>query len=193
MYIDSHCHLADETFVADLDEVAQRAHAAGVNRAVCILSADTAEEHARIEAVRAAWPAVVFATAIHPHRAAAYAGRVSAAVQAVRDVAARVSAPLLGEMGLDYHYDFAPRAETHDRNQQRQDQSVAIGHQQAIPTEEEKGNPRTVDLILIKGRKSRHCHRDRDDRRHNDRDVAARFPPRRHAGGYQQSQCRQPH
>jgi TatD DNase family protein len=109
MYIDSHCHLADETFVADLDEVAQRAHAAGVNRAVCILSADTAEEHARIEAVRAAWPAVVFATAIHPHRAAAYAGRVSAAVQAVRDVAARVSAPLLGEMGLDYHYDFAPR------------------------------------------------------------------------------------
>jgi TatD DNase family protein len=109
MLIDSHCHLADEAFLEDLDEVARRAHAAGVGQAVCILSADTPEEHARIEAVRAAWPGVVFATAVHPHRAAAYAGRASAAVQAVRDTAARVSAALLGEMGLDYHYDFAPR------------------------------------------------------------------------------------
>src|SRR5687767_12768746 len=99
MLIDSHCHLADEAFLTDLDDVAQRAHAAGVSRAVCILSADTPEEHARIEAVRAAWPGVMFATAVHPHRAAAYAGRVNAAVQAVRDVAAQVSAPLLGEMG----------------------------------------------------------------------------------------------
>ena len=109
MLIDSHCHLADEAFLADLEEVAARARGNGVTRAVCILSADTPEEHARIEAVRAAWPAVVFATAIHPHRAAAYAGRVADAVQAVRSIAAQVSAQLLGEMGLDYHYDFAPR------------------------------------------------------------------------------------
>jgi len=107
--IDSHCHLADEAFLADLDDVAHRAHAAGVSEAVCILSADTPEEHARIEAVRTAWPGVLFATAIHPHRAGPYAGRVSAAVRAVRTIAAQVSAPLLGEMGLDYHYDFAPR------------------------------------------------------------------------------------
>jgi TatD DNase family protein len=109
MLIDSHCHLADEAFLGDLDEVVQRAQANDVTRAVCILSADTPEEHTRIEAVRNTWPAIVFATAIHPHRAAAYAGNVSAAVQAVREIAARVSAPLLGEMGLDYHYDFAPR------------------------------------------------------------------------------------
>lgn len=109
MFVDSHCHLADEAFYPDLNEVAERARAAGIARAVCILSADATEEHGRIEAVRQAWPGVVFATAVHPHRAGAYAGRVAAAVQVVRDVAARVSAPLLGEMGLDYHYDFAPR------------------------------------------------------------------------------------
>jgi TatD DNase family protein len=107
--IDSHCHLADEAYLSDLDAVVERARAAGVGQAVCILSADSPEEHARIGAVQAAWPNVLFATAIHPHRAAPYAGRVEDAVQAVRDVAARVSAPLLGEMGLDYHYDFAPR------------------------------------------------------------------------------------
>jgi TatD DNase family protein len=106
---DSHCHLADEAFLADLPEVAARAREAGVSAAICILSADTAEEHARVDAVRAAWPGVQFATAVHPHRAAPYAGRVADAVRAVREVAALVQAPLLGEMGLDYHYDFAPR------------------------------------------------------------------------------------
>jgi TatD DNase family protein len=109
MLIDSHCHLADEAFYADLPDVAERARDAGVTDAICILSADTAEEHGRVEAVRAAWPGVQFATAVHPHRSAAYAGRVDEAVRAVREMAARVSAPLLGEMGLDYHYDFAPR------------------------------------------------------------------------------------
>lgn len=109
MFVDSHCHLADQAFFADLVEVAGRARAARVRQAVCILSADTPEEHARVGAVREAWPGILFATAIHPHRAAPYAGRTVAAVQAVRDVAAQVSAPLLGEMGLDYHYDFAPR------------------------------------------------------------------------------------
>jgi len=109
MFVDSHCHLADEAFEKDLPAVAARARAAGVVAAVCILSADTVEEHARIEAVRAAWPGVLFATAIHPHRAGAYAGRVDEAIARLRDVVARVSAPLLGEMGLDYHYDFAPR------------------------------------------------------------------------------------
>jgi TatD DNase family protein len=109
MFIDSHCHLADAAFLADLTEVAARARAADVLQAVCILSSDTPEEHARVPAVRAAWPGVVFATAVHPHRAGPYAGRVDDAVQAVRDVAARVGAMMLGEMGLDYHYDLAPR------------------------------------------------------------------------------------
>ena len=109
MFVDSHCHLADEAFLVDLPEVAARAHTAGVMQAVCILSADTPEEHARVASVQAAWPGVIFATAVHPHRAGAYADRVGDAVSAVRDTAMRVGARLLGEMGLDYHYDFAPR------------------------------------------------------------------------------------
>ncbi len=108
MFIDSHCHLADEAFLADLPDVAARAREAGVAQAVCIVSADTPEEHARVAAVRTAWPGVIFATAVHPHRAGAYAGRVDDAVAAVRETASKVEARMLGEMGLDYHYDFAP-------------------------------------------------------------------------------------
>lgn len=107
--IDSHCHLADEVFVADLAAVVGRAGAAGVTSAMCILSADEPEELARASRVSAAWPAVRFAAAIHPHRAGAYAGRPDEAARIAREAAAAVRAIAIGEIGLDYHYDFSPR------------------------------------------------------------------------------------
>lgn len=107
--IDSHCHLADEAFVADLQAVTDRARLAGLESALCILSADEPDEVARASAVAASWPAVRFAAAIHPHRAGAYAHRADQAVDLVREAIERVGAVAVGEMGLDYHYDFAPR------------------------------------------------------------------------------------
>ncbi len=62
----------------------------------------------RATAVRAAWPAVQFAGGVHPHRAGAYEARVTAAAAAVEAAAARVELVAVGEIGLDYHYDFAP-------------------------------------------------------------------------------------
>ena len=110
MIVDSHCHLADEAFQSDLAEVVERARAAGLARALCILSADEPEEIARAAAVRQAWPDVLFATAIHPHRTGAYAGKVPAAVSEVTQAIETVTAVAVGEIGLDYHYDFSPRA-----------------------------------------------------------------------------------
>jgi TatD DNase family protein len=107
--IDSHCHLADEAFAADLGDVASRAMAAGVESAMCILSADEPAEIARVPAVRAAWPAIRFAAGVHPHRAGEYAGRAHEAVAAAREAVAAAQAVALGEIGLDYHYDFSPR------------------------------------------------------------------------------------
>jgi len=107
--IDSHCHLADEAFAADLSEVVARAQAAGVQGALCILSADEPEEVARAGQVRDAWPAVRFAAAIHPHRTGAYAGRAEHAARLTRDTAVSTTAVAIGEIGLDYHYDFSPR------------------------------------------------------------------------------------
>ena len=66
--VDSHCHLADDAFVDDLSAVAARAREAGVESALCILSADEPTEVARATTVREAWPTVQFAAAIHPHR-----------------------------------------------------------------------------------------------------------------------------
>ena len=107
--IDSHCHLADEAFVPDLADVVARAQAAGVSAAMCILSADEADEVTRAADVRRAWPAALFAAAVHPHRAGAYGGRAADAAAATRSAVQAADAVAVGEIGLDYHYDFSPR------------------------------------------------------------------------------------
>lgn len=109
MLIDSHCHLADAVFGDDLRDVVARAEQAGVSAALCILSADEADEVTRSAVVSDAWPAVRFAAGIHPHRAGHFAGRLAEVEQVVRDAMASCAAVALGEIGLDYHYDFSPR------------------------------------------------------------------------------------
>jgi Tat protein secretion system quality control protein TatD with DNase activity len=56
--IDSHCHLADEAFAADLDDAIARARAAGVTGALCILAAGDEPEAERARGVRERWPAI---------------------------------------------------------------------------------------------------------------------------------------
>jgi TatD DNase family protein len=109
MIVDAHCHLADAVFAGDLAAVVGRAEDAGVTTALCIVSADEPEEVGRAVLVRAAWPAVRFADGVHPHRAAA-GGSAAEAAAAARRVAAAIQAVAVGEIGLDYHYDFSPRA-----------------------------------------------------------------------------------
>ena len=107
--IDSHCHLADEAFAADLDEAIARAQAAGVVEALCILASGDEAEAGRAHGVRERWPAVRFATGVHPHHAGGFAGRPEASVEVTRAHADAFQACGIGEIGLDYHYDFAPR------------------------------------------------------------------------------------
>ena len=111
--IDSHCHLADEQFAADLDAVVVRARGAGVDGALCILDAANEEEASRADGVARAWPDIAFAVGVHPHQAGA-AGDLAGGVDGVasfvrRAVEARAGACAIGEIGLDYHYDYAPR------------------------------------------------------------------------------------
>jgi len=108
--IDSHCHLADAAFADDLDQVIARAREVGLSRALCILSAGEEDELGRAARVTALWSDVRFSIGVHPHNAHRFAGRVDEAVAVVR---ARLEADLqtraIGEIGLDYHYDFSPR------------------------------------------------------------------------------------
>ena len=107
--IDSHCHLADEAFQGDLDGTIARAREAGLTSALCILAAGDEEEAGRARGVAARWSAVRFATGVHPHSAGAFADDPPRSAHVTEAQAAAFAACGIGEIGLDYHYDFAPR------------------------------------------------------------------------------------
>ncbi|MBI4264906.1 MAG: TatD family hydrolase [Acidobacteria bacterium] len=108
--VDSHCHLAGPEFAADLDAVIARARTAGLVHAFVILAAENAEELARADGIAARWPDVRFAIGVHPHTARTFARDPAAAAREVdAALAARPLARAVGEIGLDYHYDFSPR------------------------------------------------------------------------------------
>ena len=107
---DSHCHLADEAFQNDLEAVIHRARDAGVDGALCILEATNEAEAARAAQVVALWPAVRFSVGVHPHQAGVFTDRVDDVEARLREaIHARAGTCAVGEIGLDYHYDFAPR------------------------------------------------------------------------------------
>jgi TatD DNase family protein len=109
--IDSHCHLAGPEFAADLPAVVGRARTAGLTSALVILGADDDEELERAAAVAEAWPEVRFAAGIHPHASGRFGAKAEDGVARVEAALARVAprGRAVGEIGLDYHYDFAPR------------------------------------------------------------------------------------
>jgi TatD DNase family protein len=128
--IDSHCHLAGEEFTADLGDVVGRAKAARLAGALVILGAEDTAELARAAAVSSAWPEARFSIGVHPHQAGHFT--VDPASSARQTRAALDSQPLsraVGEIGLDYHYDFSPR----DVQQQVFRQQIQLARQLRLP------------------------------------------------------------
>jgi TatD DNase family protein len=104
--VDSHCHLDDSKFDADREQVIERALAAGVERLMAIGTGDGPPDLRT--AIRQAdrYPFLFATIGVHPHDAS------KATVESfaeLRDLAAHPKVLAVGEIGLDYHYDFSPR------------------------------------------------------------------------------------
>jgi TatD DNase family protein len=105
--IDSHGHVDGTEFDADRDAVLARARAAGVERFVVIGTGDSLERIGRAVALAEREPDVFAAVGVHPHDAA----RIEPGWwPALEELALRPRVVAVGETGLDYHYDHAPRA-----------------------------------------------------------------------------------
>ncbi len=104
-FLDSHAHLADPAFDDDRGAVVERTRAAGAAGVVCIGESIDAARRAR--AIAAAHPGfIAFTAGVHPHDAAAFdGGRDLPRLRALLTE----GAVAVGECGLDYHYDHAPR------------------------------------------------------------------------------------
>jgi TatD DNase family protein len=108
--VDSHCHLADAVFAADLEQVVARARTAGVERALVILAAGERREAEQAQRARELWPDVRLAVGVHPHQAHDFDGREEECAEVVRrQVAETPAVRAIGEIGLDYYYDLSPR------------------------------------------------------------------------------------
>jgi TatD DNase family protein len=104
MLIDSHCHLDFPDFAAELDAVVARARAAGIARMVTISTRVARQDD--LLAIADRFPDVFCSVGTHPHYAHEELDLGAA------DLVARTRHPkvvALGEAGLDYHYDNAPR------------------------------------------------------------------------------------
>ena len=157
--IDSHCHLADEVFAADLDAVVARAREAGIERALTILAAGDDKEEAQAARLLSMWPDVRFAVGVHPHAAKEFAAAPDEAAVRVRQQMARTpAARAVGEIGLDYHYDFAP----HDVQQQVFRAQVTLACELGLPVviHTREADDDTVRILKEAGGRARgvlHC------------------------------------
>ena len=105
MLVDSHCHLDFKDFDADRDAVVERAQAAGVGTIVTIST--RVAKFAELKAIAERYDGVYCSIGTHPHNAAE---EPEVTADDLVNIAADPKVVAIGEAGLDYHYDNAPRA-----------------------------------------------------------------------------------
>lgn len=104
MLVDTHCHLGDPAYDADRAEVVARARAAGVGHVIVV--GESPESAARAIALATSEPMLSATAGVHPHIAESWTSETE---QWLRRCLADPKVVAAGEMGLDYHYDHAPR------------------------------------------------------------------------------------
>ncbi len=104
MLVDSHCHLDFPDFAEELDQVVERARAAGIGRMVTICTRP-GELERNLDIVER-FDEVFCAAGVHPHNAGA---EPPITVERLAEIARHPKLVGIGESGLDYHYDHSPR------------------------------------------------------------------------------------
>ena len=104
MLIDSHCHLNFHVFNEDRAAVIERAKAAGL--VAFINPGTTLEDSRQIVSLSAEIPELYAAVGVHPNDAAGFEAEN---VAQLNELAQTPKVVAIGEIGLDYHWDKAPR------------------------------------------------------------------------------------
>ncbi len=100
--IDSHAHLTSDTLSSHVEDVMQRAHDAGVSKVITIgCDAADSESCVRLASGRSD---VYCSVGVHPHEAAKVADEDWDRLAVLTSESCVVA---IGELGLDYHYDFS--------------------------------------------------------------------------------------
>ena len=109
MLVDSHCHLDYLERDGDLDETVARARRAGVGAMITICT--KLSEFEQVRAIAERYDDVTCSVGVHPHEAENEGQKDARRLVALAEHAKVVG---IGETGLDYYYDHAPRARQRD-------------------------------------------------------------------------------
>ena len=105
LLVDSHAHLSGDEFANDRHEVIQRALDEGIGAILCPTDlTDDHEVEITLDTIHA-YPEIVAAGGVHPHNAKNFTGDCLRKIEAL---AKDKSILALGEIGLDFHYNFSP-------------------------------------------------------------------------------------
>jgi TatD DNase family protein len=119
-WVDSHCHIHDERIPGGTGGAVASARAAGVTTMITV-GCDRATSEAAIAAA-AAHPGVFATVGLHPHEA-------DAGVESILDLLQTPGIVAIGEAGLDYYYDHAPREIQRDAFATQ----IQLAHRHALP------------------------------------------------------------
>lgn len=100
---DTHCHLNDERFADDLDEIISRVEA---ELAGCICASYDLESALKAAEIARRSPKIFASAGMHPHSAKDMNEEVLARFAHLLENDRVVA---IGEIGLDYYYDYSPR------------------------------------------------------------------------------------
>lgn len=105
MLIDTHCHFNHKRLEADLDTCLARAQQAGIRQMIVVGYDLASSEQAVVQAET--YSGVLFAAiGVHPHDSKDWS---AAADARLRELSNHPCVVAIGEIGLDFHYDFSPR------------------------------------------------------------------------------------
>ncbi len=124
MYTDTHAHLFREDFGNDLEDVIHRAADGGVDR-IIVPGTSVATSKEAVE-LADRYGSIFACVGIHPHEAS---HATDGALREIGSLADHPKVVAIGEIGLDYHYDFSP----HDQQKAILREQILIAAQKDLP------------------------------------------------------------
>lgn len=121
MYIDSHAHLFSDDLINDIDDILRRAKENNVTK-IIVPATDVATAHKVLELCNK-YEMIYGAAGVHPHDAAK---TEPGYLEELRKLLKHPKMVAVGEIGLDYYYDFSPKEKQIDVFRQQLDLAVEL-------------------------------------------------------------------
>ncbi len=120
--VDTHCHLDDQRYDQDRDDVLQRAWDLGIEFLINV-SYDTGSAQQAVQLAQKL-DRVYAAVGIHPHDASSYSADTE---ETLRQLAQAPKVVAIGEIGLDYYYDNSPRDVQREAFRRQMELAIDLG------------------------------------------------------------------